>query len=157
MEQVVRTSVNLPWEYARLQPLGRVLWKKWSIGLTHWSLMMRISVSGEDHLCTRNCKMSVFYNSSCCGRPYWPRGNLSQCCTITSIDNPLQWCHNGRGGVSRLTIVYSTVYSGGDQRKHQSSASLAFVLGIHRGPVNSQHKWPVTRKMAPFDDVIIPS
>ena len=54
-----------------------------------------------------------------------------------------------------LTIVYSTVYSDGDQRKYQSSASLAFVRGIHRGPVNSPHKWPVTRKMFPFDDVIM--
>ena len=33
-----------------------------------------------------------------------------------------------------LTIVYSTLYLGGDQRKHQSSASLAFVRGIHRWP-----------------------
>ena len=52
-------------------------------------------------------------------------------------------------------IVYSTVYSGEDQRKHQSSASLAFVRGIHRSPVNSPHKGPVTRKMCPFDDVIM--
>ena len=57
--------------------------------------------------------------------------------------------------ITSLTIVYSTVYSGADQRKHQSSASLAFVWGIHRGPVNSPHKWPVTRKMFPFDDVIM--
>ena len=57
--------------------------------------------------------------------------------------------------ITSLTIVYSTVYSGADQSKHQSSASLAFVWGIHRGPVNSPHKWPVTRKMFPFDDVII--
>ena len=52
-----------------------------------------------------------------------------------------------------LTNVYSTVYSGADQRKHQSSALLAFVREIHRGPVNSPHKWPETRKMSPFDDV----
>ena len=45
-----------------------------------------------------------------------------------------------------LTIVYSTVCSDANQRKHPSSASLAFVRGIHRGPVNSPHKWPVTRK-----------
>ena len=48
-----------------------------------------------------------------------------------------------------LTIVYW----GADQRKLQSSASLAFVRGIHRWPVNSPHKGPVTRKMFPFDDV----
>ena len=57
--------------------------------------------------------------------------------------------------LTSLTIVYSTVYSAADQRKHQSSASLAFVRGIHRGLVNSTHKWPVTRKMFPFDDVIM--
>ena len=57
--------------------------------------------------------------------------------------------------ITSLTIVYSTVYSDVDQRKHQSAASLAFVRGIHRGPVNSPHKWPVTRKMFPFDDVIM--
>ena len=57
--------------------------------------------------------------------------------------------------ISSLTIVFSTVYSGADQRKHQSSASLAFVRGIHRSPVNSPHKWSVTRKMFPFDDVVI--
>ena len=54
-----------------------------------------------------------------------------------------------------LTIVYSTICSGLDQRKHQSSTSLAFVPGIHRGPVNFLHKWPVMRKMFPFDDVIM--
>ena len=57
--------------------------------------------------------------------------------------------------ITSLTNVYSTVYSGADQRKHQSSAPLAFVRAIHRWPVNSSHKWPVTRKMFPFDDVIM--
>ena len=59
--------------------------------------------------------------------------------------------------ITSLTIVYSTVYSGTDQSKHQSSALLAFVWGIHRWPVNSPHKGPVTRKMLPFDDVIMNS
>ena len=54
-----------------------------------------------------------------------------------------------------LTIGYSTVHSGTDQRKQQISASLVFVRGIHRWPVNSPHKGPVTRKMFPFDDVIL--
>ena len=57
--------------------------------------------------------------------------------------------------ITSLTIIYSTIYLGADQRKHQSSASLAFVWGIHRWQVNSPHKWPVTRKMFPFDDVIM--
>ena len=57
--------------------------------------------------------------------------------------------------ITSLTIVYSTVHPIADQRKHQSSASLTFVRGIHRRLVNSPHKWPVTRKMFPFDDVII--
>ena len=57
--------------------------------------------------------------------------------------------------ITSLATVYSIVYSDADQRKHQSSASLAFVRGIHRGPVSSPHKWPVTRKMFAFDDVIM--
>ena len=56
--------------------------------------------------------------------------------------------------ITRLTIVFSNVYSGADQRKHQSSAPLAFVWGIHRWPVNFPHKRPVARKMFPFDDVM---
>ena len=52
--------------------------------------------------------------------------------------------------ITSLTIVYSTVYSGAVQRKHQSSASLAFVRGIHRWPVNSPHNSPVTRKMIDY-------
>ena len=77
-----------------------------------------------------------------------------------NLSIPLPWRHNGRDSVSNhqpgsLKIVYSTVYSDADQGKHQCSASLAFVRGIHRGPVISPHQWPVTRKMFPFDDVIM--
>ena len=58
--------------------------------------------------------------------------------------------------ITSLTIVFSTVYSGADQRRHQSSALLAFFLrGMHRWPVNSTHKCPETRDMFPFDNVII--
>ena len=55
--------------------------------------------------------------------------------------------------ITCLANVYSTVYSGADQWKYKSS--LVFVRGIHRRPVNSPHKGPVTRKMFPFDDVIM--
>ena len=76
--------------------------------------------------------------------------------------------HNGRDAVpihqphecifKRVYIQITSltsVYSGTDQRKHQSSLSLAFVRGIHRWPMNSPHKGPVTRKLFLFDDVIM--
>ena len=53
--------------------------------------------------------------------------------------------------ITGVSIVYSTVCSCADPRKHHSSASLPFVMGIHRWPVNSPHKGPVARKMFPFD------
>ena len=57
--------------------------------------------------------------------------------------------------ITSLTTAYSAVYSGPNQEKHQSSASLAFVRGIHRWPVNSPHKGSVKRKIFPFNDVIM--
>ena len=57
--------------------------------------------------------------------------------------------------ITSLTAVYSIIYSGADKRKHQSSASLALCAGNSLRPVNSPHKGPVTRKMLPFDDVIM--
>ena len=53
-------------------------------------------------------------------------------------------------GTIASQITSLTIYSDADQSKYQSSASLAFVRGIHRRPMNSPHKWPVTRKMFPF-------
>ena len=57
--------------------------------------------------------------------------------------------------ITGVSIAYSTVCSCTDQAKHQSSAPVAFVRGIHRWPVNSPHKWSVTRKMFPFEYVIM--
>ena len=76
---------------------------------------------------------------------------------LPRIGDALQWRHMGAiaSQITSLTIVYSIVYSDADQRQHQSSASLAFVRGIHWGPVNSPHNCPVTRKIFPFDDVIM--
>ena len=94
--------------------------------------------------------------SACQVKCYW------WCCYICRFDFRWVACHYDdvimgvmASQITSLMIVYSTVYSGADQSKHQSSASLAFVLGIHRGPVKSPHKWPVTRKMFPLDDVIM--
>ena len=51
--------------------------------------------------------------------------------------------------ITSLKIVYYIVYSDEDQRK------IKAVREIPRSPGNSPHKWPVTRKMFPFDDVIM--
>ena len=56
--------------------------------------------------------------------------------------------------ITDVSIVCSTVCSGVDQRKHQSSASL-FFRGIQRWPVDSPHKGPVTRNLFPFNDAIM--
>ena len=65
----------------------------------------------------------------------------------------MAWCHYCEvitsamaSQITSLTIVYSTVYSGAYQRKHQSSTWLAFVRGIHRWLVNSPHEGPVMQK-----------
>ena len=55
--------------------------------------------------------------------------------------------------ITSFTIVYSTVYTGADQRKHKAPRQWP-LCGIHQWPVNSTHKWPVTRKRFPFDDIM---
>ena len=74
-----------------------------------------------------------------------------------NVQIPLRWRHHEHDSVSNHQPHHCLLNRllRADQRKHQSSASLAFVRGIHQGPVNSPHKWPVTRKMFPFDDVIM--
>ena len=54
-----------------------------------------------------------------------------------------------------LQLLFHTHYNDADQRKHQSSTSLTFVMGIHRWPGYFPHKGPVTQKTVPFDDVIM--
>ena len=53
--------------------------------------------------------------------------------------------------ITSLTIVHPAVYSGAEWKK----TSRAFDQGIHRWPGNSPHKWPLARKMFPFDDIIM--
>ena len=76
---------------------------------------------------------------------------------VGQTEDTLQWRHNGPDGVlnhQSHDCLFNCLFRR-RSRKHQSSASLAFVQGIHRWPVNSPHKWPVTRKMFPLDDVIM--
>ena len=86
------------------------------------------------------------------------KGPLSYLMMVYGILEPIRPYHYSgvimgaiASQITSLTIVYWTVYSDADQRKYQSSASLAFVRGIHRGPGTSPRKGPVT---FPFDDVI---
>ena len=69
----------------------------------------------------------------------------------------LQWHFNKRDGVSNHRRIHCLLncWFMHRERKHQSSAPLAFVRGIHRWSVNSPHKTPVLRKIFPFDDVIM--
>ena len=98
---------------------------------------------------------------------YWrPWMTMFRCCCtessstqVTMTNTPSKTLHYSdvimstmASQITSLRIIYSAIYSCADQRKHLSSASLAFVRGIHRGPLNSPHKGPVTRKMFPFDD-----
>ena len=109
-----------------------------------------------------HCDVSVMRSSSCYIQPgtkVLHCQNLQLTSSWNNYSATHHYCDIIMGAIAfqitSLTIVYSTVYSGADQRKHQSSASLASVWGIHRWPVNSPHKWPVTRKMFPFDGVIM--
>ena len=102
--------------------------------------------------------------------PWWHQIYVQSCFTVTWGILGFPWyqqvnmwkknyCDVIMGAIASqiisLASVYSIVYSEANQRKHQSSASLAFVRGIHRWPLNSPHKWPVTRKMFSFQGVIM--
>ena len=102
---------------------------------------MGLPILVRRHLCIETARRSTPFPPSC---DFWHRQKFIK---------SLQWCHNGRDGISNHQPYHCLLNRLLDQRKHQSSASLAFVRGIHRWPVNSPHKWPVTRKMLPYDDI----
>ena len=69
----------------------------------------------------------------------------------------LMWRHSECNGISNHQphdCLFNPIFRHRSKR-HQFSASLAFLNGIHRWPVNSPHKGPVKRKVFSFDDVII--
>ena len=57
--------------------------------------------------------------------------------------------------ITSLAIVYSAFYSGADQRKTSKLRVTGLCAGNSPGNGEFPHKWPVTRKMFPFDDVIV--
>ena len=72
--------------------------------------------------------------------------------------SPLHWRHNDHDGVSNHQhhgCLLNRLFRRRSKKTKKSSASLAFVWGIHRDRWVSPHKGPVTRKMFPFDDVIM--
>ena len=167
-----RRPVNSPHKWPVLRKLfpfdDVIITRVW---LTQRSLVLHVSISGQGHhwfrLWTVACMASRVYLNQ---RSHIANSNLMnkriKFWSNTVIFHPHKklWRSHHYDDVimttiasqiTSLTVVYSIVYSSVDQRKHQSSASLAFVRGIHRRPVNSPHKWPVLRKLFPFDDVII--
>ena len=96
----------------------------------------RLQAISNDHACLLRCDYGIMYTTS--------RNSYR----ITAVKEIIfeRFARHYRDVIMRamasqitsFTIVYSTVYSGADQRKHQSSASLAFVRGIHRWPVTGE-------------------
>ena len=128
----------------------------------------------EPHkVCIKHCRLGVF-------TPTLIRGSLSKMVAILQTTiwysfswmnivvywqkshikawvYSLHWRHNGQDSVSihqPHECLFDRLFRR-RSKKYQSSTSLAFVWGIHRRPVNSPHKWPVTRKMFTLDDVIM--
>ena len=92
-----------------------------------------------------NCIISLAITDEFLNR--WPQSEIYHHSDVIMIAMASQ--------ITCVLLLYSTVYSGADHRKNQSSASLAFLRGTHRWPVKYSHKGPETRKMVPFDDVIM--
>ena len=109
-------------------------------------------------LCSLYVKIRENY---CCWIKSWHYFQLMICTVVCHVAAVVGTHYNDvimstmASQITCVSIVCSTVCSGADQIQHQSSASLAFVRGIHRLPLASLHKWLETGKMFPFDDVIM--
>ena len=69
----------------------------------------------------------------------------------------LQWRHNDHDGVSNHQ-PHGCLLNHLIRRRSKKTSELrvtGLCMGNSPGPVNSPHKWPVTRIMFPFDDVIM--
>ena len=83
-----------------------------------------------------------------CDAPIWGAPSITRPPNMCELYSTLQWLHNELDCPSyhrRLDCLLKR-FSYTCQRKHQSSASLAFVRGTHWRPADSPHKGPVTRE-----------
>ena len=87
---------------------------------------------------------------------------LCHCCAIRNVVWNISQIHYSNvtmgaltSQITSLTIVYSTVYSGTEKKKTSKLRVSGLCVGNSPGPGDSQHKWLVTRKMFPLDEVIM--
>ena len=149
-------------------PYNCIIWSQIRIRYMHdeclvYHMTMRFSETGSQlfrtnllkQLCLYACKLLTFKKTSPWRipivrvaviwlQPHIPFPNIRGRESVPHYNDVIMGAIASQ--ITSLTIVLSTVYADAEQRKHQSSASLVFVRGIHRRPVDSPHKWPVTRK-----------
>ena len=86
------------------------------------------------------------------------KNNVARYCVIVlSVQSTLQWRHNWRDGVSNHQ-PHGCLLNRSFRRRSKKTSKLRITglcVGNSPGPMNSPHKWPVTRKMFPFDDVVM--
>ena len=127
-------------------------WFQMFIPFTYWDLATHLCVVELGHRWFRwysfspNWCLAIDHTSVVLSWLSRTMRNTTKCCHYNYVIMTTM-----ASQIISLTVVYSTVYSDADQRKHQSSASLALVRGIYRWPVKSPH----TRKMFPFGEVIM--
>ena len=114
---------------------------KFPLQLFCWCAFINVTIHGSEQTPSSVNEMCM-EQQIMCFKHFWRAVSL-RC--LHAMIRGIQWHSTDvimsamASQITSLMIVCSTVYSGVDQRKHQSSASLAFVRGIHRGPVNSTH------------------
>ena len=138
----------------------------WPMMYGNYCPINTVSFHHHDIVSVMSCGLWLYKEGTLAIKPLvpdhfsWTNVNIAvtwQLLTWWSWEFTLQWRHNEHDFASNHQphecLLYSLFRS--RSKKTSNSASLAFVRGIHRGPVNSPHKGPSTRKMFPFDDVIM--
>ena len=156
LSESILTCQSDPWESNANQNTAIFLHGNWfeNIACIVAAICLALNVLCLSIICTDN---HAFVNTEEIAQVSFFKTWKLDCISDKLESSALQWRYNERDGVSnhrRLDCLFNGLFSA-HKRKHQCSASLAFVRGIHRWPVNSPHKGPVTRKMFPFDDVFM--